>query len=123
MKIDKTNILLLIIAVLAVYNIFTINRIRTDVAGYNKKIDTIQKEIDSVHNQNKSISKQISSLDLELHDIDDEISNVTDKINAIKIKTNEKIERVNYYTADELTRLFSDRYDSTVVTTDSKNDL
>jgi chromosome segregation ATPase len=123
MKIDKTNILLMIIAIFAVYNIFTINRIRTDISGYNKKIDIIQKEIDSVHLQNKSISKQISSLDLELSNLDDDILNVTKKINTIKIKTDEKVERANYYTADELTRLFSNRYDSTTIPTNSKDDL
>lgn len=123
MRIEKTNILLFVIAVFAVYNIFIINRIRTDVSGYNKKIDIIQKEIDSVHKENSLISKQIFSLDLEISNIDNEINNVTDRINKIKIKTNEKVDRVNYYTADEITRLFSDRYDSTVTTIDRQNDL
>jgi cell division protein FtsL len=62
MRIEKTNILLFVIAVFAVYNIFIINRIRTDVSGYNKKIDIIQKEIDSVHKENSLISKQIFGL-------------------------------------------------------------
>lgn len=123
MKIDKTNILLMIIAVLAVYNIFTINRIRTDVSGYNKKIDLIQKEIESVHQENKSISKQINSLDMELDNLDGDILDVTNKIKNIKIKSNEEVNRVNYYTADELTRLFSDRYDSSTTTINRKDDF
>lgn len=121
MKINKTNILLLIIATLAVYNIFTLNRIRTDVAGYNKKIDIIQKEIDSVSIENKSITTQINSLDEDIVTIDGSIDSVTNKISLIKNNTNEKIKRVNYYTVSDLTGFFSDRYDSTAKVTDGKN--
>lgn len=121
MKINKTNILLLMIATLAVYNIFTLNKIRTDVAGYNKKIDIIQKEIDSVSIENKQITNQITSLDENIGTIDGSIDSVTNKISSIKYNTNEKIKHVNLYTVSDLTGFFSDRYDSTPKVTGGKN--
>lgn len=121
MKIDKTNILLLIIAVLAVFNIFTLKKIQTDVAGYNKKIDMIQKEIDSVSIANKEITTQIISLDNDIWSIDGSIDSVTNKISRIKTNTNDKTNNVNFFTVPELTKFFSDRYDSTTKITGGKN--
>jgi peptidoglycan hydrolase CwlO-like protein len=121
MKIDKTNILLLIIAVLAVFNIFTLKRIQTDVAGYNKKIDMIQKEIDSVSQANKEITTQITSLDKDIWSIDGSIDSVTNKISRIKTNTNDKTNNVNFLTVPELTKFFSDRYDSASKVTGGKN--
>ena len=44
---DKQNILLLIIAILAGWNILTTSRIKTDIKGYKEKIESIQVKIDS----------------------------------------------------------------------------
>jgi hypothetical protein len=44
---NKQNILLAVILVLLGYNIFTTNRIRTDIKGYEDKIEALQTKIDS----------------------------------------------------------------------------
>ena len=62
MKINKTNILLVLIACLAAYSIFQGSGIKTDVAGYNAKIDSIQNEIDSVQVINEKLTEQIVML-------------------------------------------------------------
>ena len=59
MKINKTNILLVLIACLAAYTIFQNQGIKTDVAEYNSKIESIQKDIDSVYIANDKIDDQI----------------------------------------------------------------
>ena len=43
---NKQNILLIIVIVLAAWNIFTTNGIKTDVKLYKEKIESIQTEID-----------------------------------------------------------------------------
>ena len=55
MKVNKQTILLVIIAILGGYTIFQNQGIKTDVAGYNAKIESIQKEIDSVQIENNKI--------------------------------------------------------------------
>ena len=48
-------ILLVIIACLVGWNIFTTNTIKTDVKGYEKKIENIQIKVDSAQVVNKQI--------------------------------------------------------------------
>lgn len=110
MKINKTNILLVIIAILAAYSIFQGSKIRTDVAGYNAKIDSIQTEIDSVLIVNESLTKEIVKIDNQIGNIDGDITNVQKNITVIKKQTNEKIDAVNEYTFSDLNKFFTDRY-------------
>jgi len=110
MKINKQSILLIIIALLAGYNIFTTSGIRTDVVGYNQKIDSIQKEIDSVQTANVELTKQIGVIDQEIDKVDGTINNVTKNITIIKNQTHEKIDSVNNYNFSDLEKFFSDRY-------------
>ena len=97
MKINKTDILLIIIALLAGFTIFQMNGIKTDVAGYNAKIDSIQNEIDSVQLENAKITEQIVTIDKQIDDVDNDINNVTKNITIIKNQTHEKIDSVNNY--------------------------
>ena len=110
MKINKQSVLLIIIILLAGYNIFTTSGIRTDVAGYNQKIDSIQKEIDSVETINKEITSQIVTIDKEIDKVDGTINNVTKNITIIKNQTHEKIDSVNNYNFSDLEKFFTDRY-------------
>ena len=124
MKINKTLILVLIVGAIALYSLFQSNSIKTDVAGYYRKIDSLQNEIDSVENQNKLLDNHIATVDNEITKVEGDITNVNKNITIIKNQTNEKVSAVNDYTIHDLIKFFSDRYenglDSTSKSTDSK---
>ena len=123
MKILK-NIILVVLIVLVVYNLFTNNGIRTDVAMYNHKIDSIQKEIDSVEQVNKQLDNHITQVDNEFKTVETKVTTINKDITVIKTQTHEKVNAVNDYTIHDLLKFFSDRYeaghDSTVKPSDSK---
>jgi peptidoglycan hydrolase CwlO-like protein len=110
MKINKTNVLLVIVAILAAYSIFQGSKIRTDVAGYNAKIDSIQNEIDSVQLVNEKLTEQISVIDKDIDKVDGNIQNVTKNITIIKKQTDEKIDSVNNFNFSDLEKFFTERY-------------
>jgi peptidoglycan hydrolase CwlO-like protein len=110
MKINKTDILLIIIALLAGYTIFQMNGIKTDVAGYNSKIDSIQNEIDSVQIVNTKITEQIVTIDKEIDVVGDNVNNVTKNITLIKNETDEKVNSITTIGNVELEQLFTNRY-------------
>ena len=112
MKDNKAVILLVIIAVLMGWNIFTTSQIKTDISGYNQKIDSIQNEIDSVYSKNDSIDKQIDLVDTHISNVDKDIELVTKNITIIKNNTNEKVNVVTTIGNIELERLFADRYNN-----------
>ena len=124
MKINKTLILVLIVGAIALYSLFQSNSIKTDVAGYYRKIDSLQNEIDSVENQNKLLDNHIATVDNEITKVEGDITNVNKNITIIKNQTNEKVSAVNDYTIHDLIKFFSDRYenglDSTLKSTDGK---
>jgi peptidoglycan hydrolase CwlO-like protein len=124
MKINKTLILVLIVGAIALYSLFQANSIKTDVAGYYRKIDSLQNEIDSVQNENKILDDHIANVDNEINKVEGDITNVNKNITIIKNQTHEKVTAVNDYTIHDLIKFFSDRYenglDSTLKSTDSK---
>ena len=128
MKILK-NIILVVLIVLVAYNLFTNNGIRTDVAMYNHKIDSIQKEIDSVEQVNKQLDNHITQVDNESKTVETKVTQINKDITVIKTQTHEKVNAVNDYTIHDLLKFFSDRYenngsqagyDSTAKSSDSK---
>ena len=128
MKILK-NIILVVLIVLVVYNLFTNNGIRTDVAMYNHKIDSIQKEIDSVEMVNKQLDNHITQVDNEFKNVETKVTTINKDITVIKTQTHEKVNAVNNFTIHDLLKFFSDRYeggssqngiDSTLKSSDSK---
>jgi peptidoglycan hydrolase CwlO-like protein len=110
MKINKNDILLILIVFLAGYSIFQMKGIRTDVAGYNAKIDSIQNEIDSIQVENQKLVDEIKVIDSEIDNIDGDINNVTKNITIIKKQTDEKIDSVNNYNFSDLEKFFTERY-------------
>ncbi len=114
MKINKTLILVLIVGAIALYALFETNSIKTDVAGYYQKIDSLQNEIDSVENANKEIDNHIANVDNDINKVEKDIVNVNKNITIIKNQTNEKITAVNDYTIHDLLKFFADRYESNV---------
>lgn len=112
MKINKTNILLILIACLAAYTIFQNQGIKTDIAGYNAKIESIQKEVDSAYVINKEIDNQIEKVDNHIINIEKDVKSVTKNITYIKNNTDEKVNIINTTGNVELEQLFSDRYNN-----------
>jgi peptidoglycan hydrolase CwlO-like protein len=110
MKNNKQTILLIIIAILAGYTIFQNQGIKTDVAGYNAKIESIQKEIDSVQVENHKITEQIVTIDKEIDVVDHNVNNVTKNITIIKNNTDEKVNAITTIGNVELEQLFTNRY-------------
>jgi peptidoglycan hydrolase CwlO-like protein len=123
MKIIK-NIILVILIIGVAYNLFTNNGIKTDVAMYNHKIDSIQNEIDSVQKENTKLNEHIATVDNEITKVEGNVTNVYKNITEIKNQTHEKVTAVNDYTIHDLIKFFSDRYengyDSTLKSTNSK---
>ena len=110
MKTNKTTILLVLIACLAAYTIFQNQGIKTDVAEYNSKIESIQKDIDSVYIANDKIDDQIEKVDNHIVSVDKEINNVTKNITIIKNNTDEKVNAIPTIGNVELEQLFANRY-------------
>lgn len=112
MKDNKTTILLVILAALGAWNLFTTSQIKTDVAGYNQKIDLIQKEVDSVYTVNKEIDNQIDTVNTKIVNIDNNIENVKENITIIKNNTDEKVNAITTVGNVELEQLFAARYNN-----------
>jgi len=105
--------LLLVLIFLVGYNILRTKDIRTDIEGYNKKIDSLQIGIDSVYSLNSKIDSKILFLNSELDNIDNDITKVQTNIKTIKEKQNEKVNNVNQFTFSELLEFFAKRYNNT----------
>jgi uncharacterized coiled-coil DUF342 family protein len=84
--------------------------IKTDVAGYNAKIESIQKEIDSVQIENNKISEQIVTIDKDIEVVGHSVNNVTKNITLIKTETDEKVNSITTIGNIELEQLFTNRY-------------
>jgi peptidoglycan hydrolase CwlO-like protein len=123
MKIIK-NVILVVLIIGVGYNLFTNNGIKTDVAMYNHKIDSIQKEIDSVQNENKKLNGEIAKVDGQIDKVKGDVTNVYKNITEIKTQTHEKVNAVNDYTIHDLIKFFAERYenghDSTIKDTSSQ---
>jgi peptidoglycan hydrolase CwlO-like protein len=107
---SKQNILLAIIIVLALFNIFNTNSIKTDVKGYKDKIEAIQIKVDSAKVVNQKIDTKIDSVSEKVVLITKEIHNIDNTITTIKNETNEKINSIDRLSNNELEQFFTNRY-------------
>lgn len=107
---DKQNILLLIIALLLCYNLFTTTRIKTDIKGYESKIEAIQTSIDSAQVINKQIDTKIDSVKDNVTLITKQINHIDNTITIVKNQTNEKVDSAGRFTNAELEQFFTNRY-------------
>jgi chromosome segregation ATPase len=110
MKLTKQDIVLVIIALLCLYNIFNTNSIKTDVKGYEDKIEALQTKVDSAQAVNEKIDVKIDSVKDNVVNITKEIHHIDNNISIIKQQTDEKINTINTYSASELEQFFTDRY-------------
>jgi peptidoglycan hydrolase CwlO-like protein len=110
MKITKQDIVLIIIALLCLYNIFNTNSIKTDVKGYKDKIEALQTKVDSAQAVNEKIDVKIDSVKDNVVNITKEIHHIDNNISILKQQTDEKVNAISTYSASELEQFFTDRY-------------
>jgi len=108
---NKQNILILIVIILIGYNIFTTNGLKTDIKSYKTQIDSLQTKVDSAEVVNKNIDIKIDSVKDNVVNITKEIHHIDNNISVIKQQTNEKVNSVDSFTANELEQFFTNRYD------------
>ena len=107
-------ILLVIIACLVGWNIFTTNTIKTNIKGYEKKIDNIQTKIDSSRVVNKQIETKIGEVKENVTIITNDIHHIDKNITVIKKQTNEKVNSVDNIPDSELELFFTNKYEQPI---------
>ena len=80
------------------------------VEDYNLKIEALEAKVDSLHNINDDLVFKIDTLNQEIVKLDKEIYNQDKRIVTLKVKVNEKVNSVDNFNDDELTRFFTERY-------------
>ena len=88
---NRQNILLGIIIVLALWNIFNTNGIKTDVKSYKEKIENIQTEVDSAQLVNKEMDEKVLVIKETVNNITKEIHEIDNNIEMVKEQTDEKV--------------------------------
>ena len=116
MKDNKQTILLIIVIVLAAWNIFTTNGIKTDVKAYKEKIESIQTEVDSAQVVNKEIDTKVSEVKENVVTITKEVQRIDNNLTIVKNKTNEKVNIIDTYSDAELEFFFTNRYNQDGIT-------
>lgn len=107
---NKSNILLIIVIVLAAWNIFNTNGIKTDVKSYKEKIESIQVQVDSAQTVNKEIDEKVTGVKENVTAITKEIHQIDNHLTVVKETTNEKVISIELVGNVELERLFAERY-------------
>jgi esterase/lipase len=102
--------------VLAAWNIFTTNSIRTDVKDYKDKIESIQTKVDSAQVVNKQIDVKIDSVKENVISITKEIHHIDNTITIVKKQTDEKINNAGKFSNVELEQFFASRYNESLHT-------
>ena len=112
---DKDSIILLvIIAALVGWNIFTTNGIKTDVKGYEKKIDLIQTKVDSAKVINEHIDDKVGEVKENVTTITNEIHHIDKNITVIKKQTDEKVNSIDTIPDSELELFFTNKYEQPI---------
>lgn len=116
---DKDSIILLVIVgALVGWNIFITNTIKTDVTGYEKKIESIGVKIDSSNVVNKNINDKVGEVKENVEIITNDIRHIDKNIIVIKKQTNEKVNSVDDIPDSELELFFTNKYEQPISNTD-----
>ena len=112
---DKDSIILLvIIAGLIGWNLFMTNTIKTDVEGYEKKIDLIQTKVDSAKVINEQIDDKVGEVKENVTTITNEIHHIDKNITVIKKQTDEKVNSIDTIPDSELELFFTNKYEQPI---------
>lgn len=113
---NKQNILLIIVIVLAGWNIFTTSKIKTNVNSFKEKIESIQKNVDSAQVVNKQIDTKVGEVKESVVTITKEVHHIDNTLTIVKNKTNEKVNTVDGFSNVELEYFFTNRYNQNIST-------
>ena len=112
---DKDSIILLvIIAGLIGWNLFMTNTIKTDVKGYEKKIESIQTKVDSAKVINEQIDDKVGEVKENVTTITNEIHHIDKNITVIKKQTDEKVNSIDTIPDSELELFFTNKYEQPI---------
>lgn len=112
---DKDSIILLvIIAGLIGWNLFMTNTIKTDVKGYDKKIESIQIKVDSAKVINEQIDDKVGEVKENVTTITNEIHHIDKNITVIKKQTDEKVNSIDTIPDSELELFFTNKYEQPI---------
>ena len=81
------------------------------VVNYDVKIEALESKVDSLHNINDNLVYKIDTLNQQIVKLDQQIGFQDNKIVKLKYKVNEKVNTVDLFSDDELTRFFTVRYE------------
>lgn len=107
---NKQTILLIVIAILLIWNILNDKEVKTDFNEYKNKMNSIQVKIDSAQAVNKEIDIKISEMDEKVINVTKEIHHIDNTITIVKNNTNEKINIADNFGTNELELFFANRY-------------
>ena len=96
------------------WNILTTKTIKTDVKGYEKKIENIQIKVDSAQVVNKQINTKIGEVKENVTTISNEIHHIDKNITVIKKQTDEKVNNVDNIPDSELELFFTNKYEQPI---------
>jgi peptidoglycan hydrolase CwlO-like protein len=105
---------LVIVGALVGWNIFITNTIKTDVTGYEKKIESIGVKIDSSNVINKNIDNKVGEVKENVEIISNDILHIDKNITVIKKQTNEKVNSVDDIPDSELELFFTNKYEQPI---------
>jgi peptidoglycan hydrolase CwlO-like protein len=80
------------------------------VEDFSSKITALESKVDSLHSINDNLVFKIDTLNQQIVKLDTEIDKQDKKIITLKYKVNEKVNSVDSFNDDELTRFFTERY-------------
>jgi hypothetical protein len=107
---NKQTILLIVIAMLLIWNVLNDKEVKTDFNEYKNKMNSIQVKIDSAQAVNKEIDIKISEMDEKVINVTKEIHHIDNTITIVKNNTNEKINIADNFGTNELELFFANRY-------------
>lgn len=110
MKFIKDNLILIVVAGLCLWNIFSTSGIKADLNSYKDEVKAAQKKIDSANAENAKLDFKLDSVKTNIVNIDKEINHIDNNITTIKNNTYEKVNAVDNIGNVELQSLFSARY-------------
>jgi archaellum component FlaC len=90
------------------------NTIKTDVKGYEKKIDLIQTKVDSAKVINEHIDDKVGEVKENVTNITNDIRHIDKNITVIKKQTNEKVNSIDTIPDSELELFFTNKYEQPI---------
>ena len=107
---NKQTILLIVIAMILIWNALNNKEVKTDFNEYKNKMNSIQVKIDSAQAVNKEIDIKISEMGEKVINVTKEIHHIDNTITIVKNNTNEKINIADNFGTNELELFFANRY-------------